>query len=105
MACRRSQRTEENTFNDAVSCLQWLHKERYSVPERTALTGMSNGGLMVAAVMVQRPELLGVAVPDGGVMDMLRYQHFTGGSHWAPEYGTSDDPAMFPVLLKLFPAS
>ena len=66
--------------------------------------GGSNGGLLVGAVMQQRPELFAAALPAVGVMDMLRYDRFTGGQAWAIEYGSSSDAADFPVLLKYSPA-
>ena len=65
--------------------------------------GGSNGGLLVGAVEEQRPDLFGVALPAVGVMDMLRYDRFTGGSAWATEYGRSSDPAQFGFLIKYSP--
>src|SRR5688500_19542804 len=63
----------------------------------------SNGGLHVGAVMEQRPELFAVALPAVGVMDMLRYDKFTGGALWTTEYGAASNPAQFPVLIKYSP--
>ena len=65
--------------------------------------GGSNGGLLVGAVMEQRPELFAVALPGVGVMDMLRYDQFTGGRAWATEYGSASNPAQFPFLIKYSP--
>ena len=64
-------------------------KEKYTSPDKLAINGGSNGGLLVGAVMTQRPDLFGVAVPQVGVLDMLRYDAFTGGAAWATEYGAS----------------
>ena len=67
------------------------------------MMGGSNGGLLVGAVMEQRPELFAVALPAVGVMDMLRYDRFTGGKLWATEYGSSSDPRQFAFLIKYSP--
>jgi prolyl oligopeptidase len=67
------------------------------------MQGGSNGGLLIGAVSTQRPDLFAVALPGVGVMDMLRYDRFTGGAAWVTEYGSSSDAKMFPVLLKYSP--
>jgi prolyl oligopeptidase len=94
---------KQNTFDDCVAAAEWLQASGYTSPDRCALHGASNGGLTVAAVLTQRPDLFKVALPAVGVMDMLRFQRFTIGSNWTAEYGSSDDPAMFPVLLAYSP--
>ncbi|MDA1222704.1 MAG: prolyl oligopeptidase family serine peptidase [Planctomycetota bacterium] len=94
---------KQNVFDDFVSCARYLIRNDYTRPERLAINGGSNGGLLVGACLVQHPELFGAAIPEVGVLDMLRYHEFTIGWAWAPEYGRSDDPAMFPVLRAYSP--
>src|SRR5207249_7693915 len=80
-----------------------LVREGYATPRTLAIQGGSNGGLLVGAAMTQRPDLFGVALPAVGVMDMLRYQRFTGGRLWAEEYGSSDDSTAVGYLLAYSP--
>lgn len=94
---------KQNVFDDCVAAAEWLQANGYTSKDRLAVTGSSNGGLMVGAVMTQRPDLFKVALPDVGVMDMLRFQEFTIARAWTAEYGSSDDPDMFPVLLAYSP--
>ena len=94
---------KQNVFDDFIAVAELLVKERYTSPERMGLMGGSNGGLLVGAVMEQRPDLFAVALPAVGVMDMLRYDRFTGGKLWATEYGTSSDPKQFAFLIKYSP--
>ena len=89
---------KQNVFDDFIAAAEWLVKERWTQPSRLAIEGGSNGGLLVGAVMTQRPELFGCALPIVGVMDMLRFQKFTIGWGWASDYGTSDDPEQFKAL-------
>jgi prolyl oligopeptidase len=95
--------TKQNVFDDCIAAAEWLHANGYTSSDRSALMGASNGGLLVGAVMTQRPDLFKVAMPIAGVMDMLRFQHFTLGWTWTAEYGSSDEPAMFPILLAYSP--
>ncbi len=94
---------KQNVFDDFIAAAEYLIKEGYTSPEKLAVAGGSNGGLLVGAVMNQRPELFKVAFPAVGVMDMLRYQKFTIGSAWAREYGSSDVEEQFSYLIKYSP--
>lgn len=89
---------KQNCFDDMIAAAEYLISEGYTSNQKLAIAGGSNGGLLVGACVNQRPELFGVALPDVGVMDMLRYHKFTVGWGWIPEYGSSDEEAMFPVL-------
>ncbi len=82
---------KQNVFDDYIAIAEWLIDEKWTTPARLAITGRSNGGLLVGAAMTQRPELFGAAIPIVGVMDMLRYHQFTIGASWATDYGRSDD--------------
>lgn len=95
---------KQNVFDDFIAAAEHLISEKYTSSERLAIAGGSNGGLLVGAVMTQRPELAKVALPAVGVMDMLRYHKFTAGAGWAYDYGTSDDSEeMFKYLYKYSP--
>ena len=94
---------KQNVFDDFIAVAEYLVRERFTSPERLGMMGGSNGGLLVAAVMEQRPDLFAVAMPAVGVMDMLRYDRFTGGRLWATEYGTSSDPLQFAYLINYSP--
>ena len=94
---------KQNVFDDFIAAAEFLVKEGYTSPSRLAISGASNGGLLVGAVTTQRPDLFGVALPAVGVMDMLRYHRFTIGWAWAPEYGSADDPAAFRYLMAYSP--
>jgi prolyl oligopeptidase len=82
---------KQNVFDDFCACLRWLVTSGWSRPARIAITGGSNGGLLVGACLTQHPELLGAAVAHAGVFDMLRFHLFTDGGSWKPEYGDPDD--------------
>ncbi len=94
---------KQNVFDDFIAAAQWLIAEKYTSSEKLAIMGGSNGGLLVGAVMTQRPELFGACLPSVGVMDMLRYHQFTAGHFWRDEYGTSDHPEEFKNLLAYSP--
>lgn len=90
---------KQNVFNDCIAAAEFLIAEGYTNKEKLAVNGRSNGGLLVGAVMTQRPDLFAVALPGVGVLDMLRYQNFTIGAAWASDYGTSaDSKEMFEYL-------
>jgi len=91
-------KNKQNVFDDFIAAAEYLIREGYTNPNRLAIIGGSNGGTLVGAVANQRPELFGAALPAVGVMDMLRFQHFTIGWAWTSDYGSSDDPELFPVL-------
>ena len=82
---------KQNVFDDFIAAAQYLIAEKYTSSDFLAIKGGSNGGLLVGAVMTQKPELMKVALPAVGVMDMLRYHTFTAGAGWAYDYGTSED--------------
>jgi prolyl oligopeptidase len=94
---------KQNVFDDFIAVAEWLIDRGYTRPERLAIGGGSNGGLLVGAVMTQRPELFGAAMPMVGVLDMLRFHRFTIGWAWTKDYGSPDDPEEFRALLAYSP--
>jgi len=95
---------KQNVFDDFIAAAEYLFKEKYTTSDYLAIAGGSNGGLLIGAVMTQRPDLAKVALPAVGVMDMLRYHKFTAGAGWASDYGTSEESEeMFKYLLNYSP--
>ncbi len=94
---------KQNVFDDFIAVAEVLISMKYTSPAHLGIMGGSNGGLLVGAVMEQRPELFAVALPAVGVMDMLRYDQFTGGKLWTTEYGSASNASQFPFLIKYSP--
>lgn len=94
---------KQNVFDDCIATAEYLIKTNVTKPEKLAISGRSNGGLLAAAVALQRPDLFKVALPTVGVLDMLRYHKFTIGWAWKGDYGSSEDEANFRNLLRYSP--
>ncbi len=94
---------KQNVFDDFIAAAQWLTANNYTSREKLAIQGRSNGGLLVGAVMTQRPDLFGACLPAVGVMDMLRFHKFTAGRYWTDDYGSSDNPEEFEALYAYSP--
>lgn len=94
---------KQNVFDDFIAAAEYLIKEKYTSSAKLAINGRSNGGLLIGAVMTQRPDICKVAIPTVGVLDMLRYHKFTIGWAWASDYGTSENKEEFDCLIKYSP--
>ncbi len=94
---------KQNVFDDFIAAAEWLIANRYTSPARLAISGGSNGGLLVGAAMTQRPELFGAVVCSVPLLDMLRYHKFLVAGYWVPEYGSADDPAQLAFLRRYSP--
>ena len=94
---------KQNVFDDFIAAAEWLIQEKYTSTPKLSIYGGSNGGLLVGAVLNQRPDLFGAAMPAVGVMDMLRFDRFGFGAQWVGEYGKSSNEADFKVLIKYSP--
>ena len=94
---------KQNVFDDFIAAADYLEKNGYTKPSKLAVQGGSNGGLLVGAVITQRPDLFGAALPAVGVMDMLRFNKFTAGRFWVDDYGSSENADEFKALYAYSP--
>jgi prolyl oligopeptidase len=98
-----TKKNKQNTFDDFIAAIEWLIAHDYTDSAHVCISGDSNGGLLVGAVMTQRPDLVKAVIMGVPVVDMLRYHLFHGGRHWIPDWGSPEDPEMFEYLLGYSP--
>ena len=98
-----TKQNKQNVFDDFIAAAEHLVADKITSPNKLAIQGGSNGGLLVGACLAQRPDLFGACLPAVGVMDMLRFQRFTAGRFWVDDYGSSDNKDEFAALLKYSP--
>ena len=96
---------KQNVFDDFIAAAEWLIQNKYTNPSKLGIQGGSNGGLLMGAMMTQRPDLFGAIVCGAPLLDMLRFQKMSVGSWWAAEYGSADDPKQFAYLLQILAVS
>jgi prolyl oligopeptidase len=94
---------KQNVFDDFIAAAEWLIQNKYTSPERLAIRGGSNGGLLVGAALTQRPDLFAAVICSYPLLDMVRYQNFLVAKYWVPEYGSSDDAAQFKYIYAYSP--
>ncbi len=94
---------KQNVYDDFIAAAEWLIAQKYTKPEKLAVSGGSNGGLLTGAVLTQRPELFGAVISAVPLLDMLRYQSFLMARYWIPEYGTAENPEHFGFLKAYSP--
>ncbi|HZU32756.1 MAG TPA: prolyl oligopeptidase family serine peptidase, partial [Candidatus Angelobacter sp.] len=94
---------KQNVFDDFIAAAEWLIQNKYTTPAKLAIRGGSNGGLLVGAVMTQRPDLFGAVICSYPLLDMIRYQYFLVARYWVPEYGSSENPEQFKYIYAYSP--
>jgi prolyl oligopeptidase len=94
---------KQNVFDDFIAAAEYLMAQKYTRRDKLAIEGGSNGGLLIGAVMTQRPDLFGACLPEVGVMDMIRFNQFTAGRYWVDDYGNPENEAEFKALLAYSP--